>query len=343
MLPLASALILVVVIRFAPSLRRADGFHFGPALREGARTGPRALGLFAALLVASTARAVPPCEAPLPDGTPFGKACPLPINSESARGLALGAGLRASGISTSALAYNPAALALGRLYHIEGSVDYMADLKTVALGGAVVDSSTARLAAGLSFRGFLSGEGGLGGIDGKLGLAFPFSDAVSLGVSGRYLNVESEAGKSAGFARAQRLVKGFTMDASLRVAPIPQLQLDVAAYNFINRESLYAPIMVGGGASIAIGEIGMFGADMLVDLTSYDSADFLIGGGLELLAAQTVPLRAGYSYETQREQHMLTLGLGYTDRAVGFDLSLRQQLGGRGDTRIMGAFRIYVR
>jgi opacity protein-like surface antigen len=232
---------------------------------------------------------------------------------------------------------------LGKLYHIEGSVDYMADLKTVALGAAVVDSSTARLAAGLAFRGFVSGQGGLGGIDGRLGLAFPFSDAVAIGLSGRYINVESEAGKDAGFARSQRLVKGFTMDASLRIAPIPELQLDIAAYNFINRESLYAPIMIGGGASVALGEIGLIGADMLVDLTSYDSADFIVGGGVELLAAQIVPVRAGYSYETLREQHTLTLGLGYTDRAVGFDISLRQQLGGGGDTRIMGAFRIYVR
>ena len=279
----------------------------------------------------------------MPNGETFGKACPLPLNAESARGLALGAGLRSSAISTSALAYNPAALALGKLYHLEGSVDYMTDLKTVALGGAVVDSSTARLAAGLSFRGFLSGEGGLGGIDGRLGLAFPFSDAVAIGLSGRYVNVESEAGKDAGFARSQRLVKGFTMDASLRVAPVPEVQLDIAAYNFINRDSLYAPIMVGGGASVALGELGLLGADMLVDLTSYDSADFIVGGGLEILAAQTVPLRAGYSYETQREQHTLTFGIGYTDRAVGFDLSLRQQLGGLGDTRIMGAFRIYVR
>ncbi|MET0385217.1 MAG: hypothetical protein ABW321_04625, partial [Polyangiales bacterium] len=85
-------------------------------------------------------------------------------------------------MSSSALAYNPAALVVGRLYHVEGSVDYMPDLHTVALGGAVVDSSTGRMSAGLALRGFVGGEGSLGGIDGRIALAFPLSDAISLGV-----------------------------------------------------------------------------------------------------------------------------------------------------------------
>jgi len=241
-------------------------------------------------------------------------------------------------MSTSALAYNPAALVVGRLYHIEGNVDYLADRRTVALGGAVVDSATARLGAGLALRGFLSGDSGFGGIDGRLALALPFGDMVSLGLAGRYMNVSyGDEATDPG-----RPAKGFTMDASLRIAPIPTLQLYAGGYNLIDLDSAYAPLLVGGGLGFVAADIVVIGADVLVDLTSYSSAGVAVGGGIEVLAAQAVPLRAGYSYDTKREQHTLTAGLGYTDRSVGFDLSLRQDLGGAGDTRIMGAFRFYV-
>jgi len=56
--------------------------------------------------------------------------------------------------------YSPGAVAVGNLYHIEGMIDYLGNFNTVALGGAVVDSSTSKLGAGLAIRGFLSGEGG---------------------------------------------------------------------------------------------------------------------------------------------------------------------------------------
>src|SRR5262249_32977134 len=98
------------------------------------------------LLTAAGAHASPPpCPA-------LGEKCPVPMNDETARGLALGTGSRASALSTSALAYNPAALALGRLYHVEGSVDYIPQVHAVALGGAVVDSVTSKLGAGVGLR-----------------------------------------------------------------------------------------------------------------------------------------------------------------------------------------------
>ena len=254
----------------------------------------------------------------------------------------MGTGARATGLSTSALAYNPAALAVGRLYHVEGMVDYMADMKTVALGGTIVDSSTSRLAAGISFRGFVGGQGGFGGIDGRVGLAFPVSDAISLGLSGRYINAERKGDAVAALPASLRSVEGFSLDASLRVAPIPMLMLYGGGYNLISLDSVYAPLTVGGGAGVALANVAVLGADVLVDMSSYDTAAVTAGGGVEFFAAHVVPIRAGYSFDAKRTQHTLTLGLGYTDRSVGLDLSLRQDLGGMGDTRVLGAFRFFV-
>jgi opacity protein-like surface antigen len=260
------------------------------------------------------------------------------LQPDSARGLALGTGARASAISSSALAYNPAGLAVGRYYHVEGLIDYMPDRSTVAFGGSIIDSLTSRLAVGVALRGFVSGETGLGGIDGRVGLALPFGDAVSLGTSLRYINVKHEKPE----LDPGNPARGFTMDASLRIAPVQILQLYVAGYNFIDRNSAYAPISLGTGAAVTLGDFGVIGADCLFDFSSYSTTGVTAGGGIELLAGQSVPLRAGYSYDTKREQHTLTFGLGYTDRAVGFDLSWRQDIGGAGDTRLMAALRFYV-
>lgn len=286
-------------------------------------------------LAASRAHAEPPCADAERD-------CPLPLHSDTARGIALGTGLRASAVSTSALAYNPAALVLGKLYHIEGSVDYNSAWSGAALGAAVVDSSTSMVGAGIAFRGFVSGDKGVGGIDMRAGLAFPFSDAVSLGIGGRYIDVSYSDPDLPRDEREVTLVEGFTMDASLRVMPVPSFQLALLAANFIDRDSPYAPVLLGGGASFTAAQMVSFGIDTLFDVSSFDSAGVTIGGGVEVLLVQVAPLRLGYSFDTKRDLHTLSAGAGYTDRQVGLDISLQQQLSREHDTRIMGAFRYYV-
>jgi opacity protein-like surface antigen len=243
-------------------------------------------------------------------------------------------------MSTSALAYNPAALVVGRVYHVEGNFDYMPDMHTVALGGSVIDSSTAQLAAGLSLRGFVGGNGAIGGIDGRIAAAVPLSDAISIGVAGRYINARRDDGTFV--EPSLYAVKGFSLDASLRIAPVPTVQLYFGTYNLISHNSVYTPFTLGTGAGVVLGEIAVLSGDVLFDMTSYKSTDVTVGGGLEILLAGSVPLRAGYSYDTKRDQNVLSLGLGYTDRSLGLDLSLRQDLGGAGDTRLMAAFRFYV-
>jgi hypothetical protein len=288
-----------------------------------------------ALLATSVAHATPPCQL-------LGAKCPLPMNDETARGLALGTGARASAISTSALAYNPAALALGHLYHIEGVVDYIPQLHSVALGGAVVDSSTSKIGAGVGLRGFLSGTDGVGGIDGRIGLALPFSDAVSVGLSGRYLNLKSDTKLGTGGTASKTLAQGFTMDAAFRVQPSQIFQLELAALNFIDLGSSYAPLYLATSAGISLGEVVNIGADLLVDTSSFKKPDYTGGGGIELLVANVLPLRVGYAVNTQRQLHTISGGLGYTDKLVGFDLSLQQQVSGGDATRVIGSLRYFV-
>jgi hypothetical protein len=294
----------------------------------------------AASLLASLAWTQPLAAQPCDD---LGDDCPVQLHSDTARGAALATGQRASAMSTSALAYNPAALVLGKLYHIEGSVDYLPAFNTVALGGAVVDSSTSRVGAGIAFRGFISGDTGIGGIDGRVALAFPFTDAISIGLGGRYINLDYDSEMSDGMDTSRELVEGFTMDASLRLVPAPGLSLAALAVNFIDLDSPYAPVLVGGAAAYTFAQIATVGLDLLFDLSSFSSAGVTLGGSGEVLIAQLVPVRLGYGVDLERDLHTLAGGIGYTDRRIGFDISFQQQVSGGDDTRVIGAFRYYVR
>jgi hypothetical protein len=287
----------------------------------------------------SFASAQAPCE-------DLGTDCPEAANAESARGIGLGTGVRASSMSTSALAYSPAALAIGSLYHIEGQVDYISQAQGVALGAAVVDSSTTRLGAGIGLRGFVSGDDGWSGLDGRVGLAYPLSDAFAVGLAGRYITLSQDFIDEDGERYSATLAEGITMDGSIRISPGSGLQIDLAALNFIDRDSEYVPVTLATAVAFAVNEQMALGVDFLTDMSTFDKPKFILGGGGEFFAAGSVPLRGGYAYDTGRKIHMLSGGIGYTDRQIGLDISLRQQIatadGRDKETRVMGAFRYYV-
>lgn len=319
----------------APWRKHSGNSGNGFARRIARIAGGVCLAVCAIVIHASSVCAQAPCNS---------ADCDEAAATESARGIGLGTGLRATSVSTSALAYSPAGLALGRLYHIEGNVDYIPDANGVALGAGVVDSSTSALGAGIGIRGFLSGANGWGGIDGRLGLAFPFSEAFAVGLAGRYITVSRDLGGG----DSESLAKGFTMDASFRVRPAEAFQIDLGAYNFIPQDSALVPVQLGTALGLGLGDSFTVGADFLIDTSTFEKPQFLTGAGLEFLAGGAVPLRIGYRFDTGRKSHAVTGGIGYTSQYVGLDLSLRQQVASGDsrdetlDTRVMGAMRYYV-
>ena len=265
---------------------------------------------------------------------------PAPEELDSTRGLAMGTGARASSVSTSALAYNPAGMPTGRLYHLEGFAGYVPDAGRWEVGGSIVDSMTNKLAAGLSFRGLLgNGEEGYSGMDGRVGIGLPLSDAFSVGLAGRYLSLTRDGQIPEG--ESDELADGVTLDASVLVTPTTGLRLVAFGYNLIDLHSPYAPLTVGGGAAFS-GETFTLGADVLVDLTTYDVAEWTLGGGAEYLAGGQVPIRLGYTYDHGRHVHTVTGGVGYVDQKVGVDLSLAQDVRGDSDTRLLATLRYFV-
>lgn len=275
---------------------------------------------------------------------PFGAAAqtpPGPEDMETARGLALGTGVRASATSTSALAYNPAGLAGGRLYHLETGAMYEPAFGRFITQAAVADSMTSKVAAGMSIRGIFGGDSAEHtGVDGRLALALPLGEAISIGVGGRYMSIDGQGQTADGTGRPG--ATGFTMDASLRVSPVTGLVIAGYGYNLIDVGSPLAPLRAGGGISYTLASALTIGADVLVDPRTFDRTRLLVGGGIEYLAAGSVPLRVGYSWDQGRQLHVVTGGLGYIERKVGVDISLRQQVSGGSDTTLMASLRYFV-
>lgn len=274
---------------------------------------------------------------------------------ESARGMALGSGMRSASASTQAQAENPANLPVAALYHMESFFAYQPQAKRYGAGASVVDSATSRLAAGLSARGLFgdNDSGDNSGWEGRLSLGMGLGDYVSLGLAGRYANLTVSDPR----ARPERpvepggdpdrtfKVKAFTLDAAVSIRPVSGLILSALGYNLIATDSPLAPQLLGGAVSYVIQSFAL-GGDLLVDTNRADvfsgGAKLKVGGGLEWLAEGVAPVRVGYMYDQGRHQHFVTGGLGYVDQRFGVQLSVRQSVAGVTETTVFSAVQYFV-
>lgn len=253
---------------------------------------------------------------------------------ETARGVGMGSGARATATGTSALAYNPANLAIERLYHVEAGFGYVAGRSAFTVGSAVVDSISNSLAAGFSFRGFFGDGRDYNGWDGRLSLGMALAPQIALGVSGRYVRMTARD-RDTNDTPIGEHSRGFTLDASATVTPIEWLHISLMGYNLIDLDSALTPVQVGGSVGIRLEEYGLgIGTDLLVDLSTFSSAQVIAGFGAEYIAGELVPIRLGYRRDRGRELHTLSLGVGYIADKFGIDFSMRHDVRARQQDRL---------
>jgi hypothetical protein len=263
---------------------------------------------------------------------------------ETARGISMGSGARATATGTSALAYNNANLALLRLYHVEAGFGYITGRNAFTIGSAVADSISNSLAAGFSFRGFFGNGRDYNGWDGRLGLGMALAPVISLGVGARYVRMTPRRRDDNDTPIGEH-ARGFTLDASATVTPIEWLHFSVLAYNLIDLDSALAPQQVGGSLGVLVQEFGLgLGADVLVDLSTFSSPRVIGGFGVEYTAADLIPIRLGYRRDGGRNLHTQSLGTGYYDSKLELDFALRHDLRARGrrQTELMLTVRYNV-
>ncbi|MBN8615319.1 MAG: hypothetical protein J0L92_32285 [Deltaproteobacteria bacterium] len=302
--------------------------------------GGSVLALFALLALPSVASL--PCVASAQESTTV----PPADDYESTRAMAMGLGARASAASTAALGTNPANLALGRLYHVETVVGYVPQHTNFTFGAGVVDGFSSPVALGVQYRYILgNGQYGHSGMDGRVGLAYAFSEAFSIGVSGRYHSFQRE-GQQEGDTRGP-YAEGVNVDASLRLTPVPGLHIAAIGQNLIDYGTPYIARLVGGSISYTFENVLTLAVDGFADLSTFRDVagnmrpEMLLGGAAEVFTGE-VPIRAGYFYDSGRGIHYITAGVGYVRPEFGIDLGWRQQVVGDDDTWVTLSFRYFV-
>ncbi len=250
------------------------------------------------------------------------------------RSVAMGGARTALGSSTNAVWGNPANLPLTRVYHFEGLATWGPEARRQSYGGAVVDSSTNRIAGGFGGTWSISDPDVVRRqwTDLRLTLAYPLIDRLSVGVTGRYLRANQSVsvgplGDSlvSGGTRGAAIVNTGTVDLGITAIPIEGLRVAAVGKNLSNPGTGVAPTLLLGGVGY---QTGMFSLEVegLADFTTHGrtSGRFMFGG--EVFLANHVPVRVGYRFDEGTKVHTLSGGLGYVDRYWSVEFGLRRDV-----------------
>ncbi|HEY4223722.1 MAG TPA: hypothetical protein VGO62_20335, partial [Myxococcota bacterium] len=271
------------------------------------------------------------------------------------RALSLSEAYRATATGNDAIYFNPAGIDVIPRYAVE--LNYQLDLKaqehTVDI--SVVDSKTSPMAAGISYT-FDDQLAARQAIQHKatLALAYPvFDRLLSVGAGLKYVNVSDAI--LGNYLNALSADVGFLsrLPGGISVAGV--------GYNLIPIQSQRAPLSAGFGANLDLGPLSavFFGggpslgprqnaAGMPINSTLGDlvgplsgltiegdwNIDFVtlygpksrISGGLEYLAFDSVPLRAGYLWDEATQDQKVSVGAGFIVPYFGLDVAYQQSV-----------------
>lgn len=269
------------------------------------------------------------------------------------RAVGLGGAMRASPTAgTSSMYFNPALMSVTPIFHLEGMYQYTGNERMNTGGGAVVDSVTSVVAAGMAFNysAIDHDKTTHTAWDGRLSISGGIGKTLFLGATGRYLYLEQNpsakswgpSGPPALPASGSQQVDGLTFDAgaALRLADI--VTIGVAGYNLSNTGSVFAPIELGSGVSLSLLEMLLLEADVLVDFTSHDKTGLELDVGAEIFVAKVVSIRAGYVYDIYYNMHSVAAGLGYIHPKFAVDFGFTREIRDDGRTIIALGFKLFL-
>jgi hypothetical protein len=291
------------------------------------------------------------------------------------RAMGMGEAQRATATGASGPLLNPAGMSLVRQYVIEG----MYGIKIESVGHnanvSVVDSITARVAAGL-FYSFIYETPKLGfnwaggrieseqitrtGHAAGLSLSVPLGDHFILGATAKYLHIDTTAPLPMGTVPDHLTldsVNGVTFDVGMILKLGDRFNVGLIGYNLWDHGSRESPLSLGIGLAYVPLPTLSINFDTVVNFTGYQDlkVDAMtnkvtlnqkttarLGPGIEWVVSNKVPLRAGVVYDSGLQSTYLTAGLGYLSTAFGVDLSFRGKVAGGQENFLMLGLRIFI-
>jgi len=250
------------------------------------------------------------------------------------RSVAMAGAQQVWGSSTTAIFVNPANLPIYRVYHLEALAAFGPEARRQSYGGAVVDSSTSRLAGGFGGTWSQMDPDGIRRqwTDLRLALAYPIGDRFHLGVTGRYLRVNQGTARgpfgpslASDGTSDEPIVNEFTFDAGAGIALTDQFRLAISGRNLTAPGTGLMPLGVAGGLGWSNQTITVEG-NTLVDFTTFGQARMRLMTGGEILLADRFPVRAGWRFDAGTKTHALALGAGYVDRRFSIEVGARRDV-----------------
>jgi hypothetical protein len=247
-----------------------------------------------------------------------------------ARNFSMGGAYRAHGLGGEAVQGNPAALGLFPAYRIELTGAWDTGEKDAFGTVTLTDSSTGQLAAGLSYSLVSLGRGDArrNSHFSTLALSLPLAPGLLVGGSAHYLKTNGPGDND------------LTADAGLLARLGQGVLVGVSGHNLVAADSA----LLGRYFSAHLGYLtGLFtaAADVSADFEGERTAYFWSGGG-EYLLGQSVPVRAGYAYDTASRTSFIGAGLGLLAPDGGLDFGYRHELGGRKSRWLALTFKMQV-
>jgi hypothetical protein len=266
---------------------------------------------------------------------------------ESGRIAAMGGAMRALGNGVSGVYQNPANIALTRVYHLQALAQIWPQARRQTYGASAVDSATGRLSAGISGHyGVLDPDGvDRRWTDVRLALAYPISERLYVGMTGKYLKLRENGFPRPGFGLpppsiassglgTDPIVDGVTFDAGITAKPADSIFIGLVGTNLTNPGHGFQPLMFGGGIGYGTKDITAE-VDVVADFTTYTNADGTTRSnvramaGFEYLAADHYPLRLGYRYDKNQSTHSISGGIGYLEPQFSVDIAVRHTVAGK--------------
>ena len=240
------------------------------------------------------------------------------LDTESAQGYALGGAYHALGYGADSITGNPAAMSLYKRYLLQASGAYDFTNK-FGYGTIGLQDSTTEWAAGLSYQFVAYGPAG------ERRTAHLTTAATS------YAITESFA---VGIAVRHEAIVGYhssnsvTMNAGIVVRPFQYMQIGLAGNNLIgvwnDDVPRYFTLSLAGTLPYMITPI----FDLRADFNDPKGVRFVYSGGIEWIALETIPIRAGYDYDTISHTQHVGFGLGYFSEGSGIDIAYRHEING---------------
>jgi len=250
----------------------------------------------------------------------------------TARGVAMGDALNAVGVSTPGIFMNPANLPLARVYHLEGFAAYSPEAQRQTYGAAIADSllNAERISGGLGGTWNELDPNGIHRVwtDIRAAIAAPLGDFLSVGITGRFLNVQQSTG--AGPFGPSLVSDGTSGSAILNTATfdagatgiLGDFRLALVGHNLTNPATSLAPTTGVLGAAYTSHSFTVE-ADGLADFTTFGTTTGRMMAGAEVFVADHYAIRGGWRYDSGTNLNTPSLGFGYLDLHWGIELAAR--------------------